>query len=63
MSYLIKVYTQEQTKVLDPFCGSGTTGVACIRENRNFTGIDMTKEYVEISNRRCKEENETIIMQ
>ena len=54
MSYLVKIYAAEETVVLDPFCGSGTTGVACIKENRDFVGIDMAEEYVEISNKRCE---------
>ena len=54
MSYLVKIYAAEETVVLDPFCGSGTTGVACIKENRDFVGIDMTEEYVEISNKRSE---------
>ena len=53
-SYLVKIYPAEETVVLDPICGSGTTGVACIKENRDFVGIDMTEEYVEISNKRCE---------
>lgn len=33
--------------VLDPFCGSGTTGVAAIRNGRSFIGIDMERAYLE----------------
>ena len=33
--------------VLDPFCGSGTTGVAALRHGRNFIGIDMDKDFLE----------------
>ena len=55
MSYLIRIYAPQNSKVLDPFCGSGTTGVSSILENRNFVGIDMSKEYVEISKKRCDE--------
>jgi site-specific DNA-methyltransferase (adenine-specific) len=33
--------------VLDPFCGSGTTGVVAIRHGRSFIGIDMSREYLE----------------
>ena len=40
MSYLVKIYAAEETMVLDPFCGSGTTGVACVNTNRNFIGIE-----------------------
>ena len=61
MSYLVKIYAPESSTVIDPFCGSGTTGMACIREERDFVGIDMTEEYVEIANKRCKEANETTI--
>jgi len=61
MSYLVRIYAPENSTLIDPFCGSGTTGVACIREKRDFVGIDMTEEYVEISNKRCKEANETTI--
>lgn len=40
--------------VLDPFMGSGTTGVACILENRPFIGIEMSPEYFEIAKRRIE---------
>ena len=61
MSYLVKIYSSEGSTVLDPFCGSGTTGVSCISENRKFLGIDMSEEYITIANRRCEEANETTI--
>ena len=38
--------------VLDPFMGSGTTGVACIREGAEFIGIERESEYAEIARRR-----------
>ncbi len=38
--------------VLDPFCGSGTTGVVAIREKRKFIGIDLSKQYLELSQQR-----------
>lgn len=53
MSYLIKIYSKENTTVLDPFCGSGTTGLAALKENRNFVGIDITEKYVDLSKKRC----------
>lgn len=40
LEYFIKTYTKENEIVLDFTCGSGTTGVACKRLNRNFIGID-----------------------
>lgn len=42
--------------VLDPFMGSGTTAVACLREGRRFVGIEKVPEYVEIARRRVGEE-------
>lgn len=53
MAYLIKVYSPKETTVLDPFCGSGSTGVAAIQENRKFVGIDLSSHYVDISTKRC----------
>ena len=41
--------------VLDPFMGSGTTGVACVNTNRRFIGIELDKGYFEIAVRRIKE--------
>jgi site-specific DNA-methyltransferase (adenine-specific) len=53
MAYLIKIYSPVNSTVLDPFVGSGSTGVAAIRENRNFMGIDLSDHYTEIATRRC----------
>lgn len=41
--------------VLDPFAGSGTTGVACVLEGRSFLGIEREATYVEIARRRIAE--------
>jgi DNA modification methylase len=38
--------------VLDPFCGTGTTGVACMLEGRRFIGIEREAKYVAIAKRR-----------
>ena len=43
------------TIVLDPFCGSGTTGVACIKTGRRFIGIEICPEYAAIARRRIRE--------
>jgi site-specific DNA-methyltransferase (adenine-specific) len=40
--------------VLDPFMGSGTTGVACINTGRNFVGIELDKGYFEIAQKRIE---------
>ena len=43
---IVLACTNEQDIVLDPFCGSATTGVAALRNNRNFVGIDAEKDYL-----------------
>lgn len=54
--YLLKrillASTNEGDIVLDPFCGSSTTGVACKELNRLYIGIDNNREYIELSQRR-----------
>lgn len=40
--------------VLDPFCGSGTTGVAAAHLNRNFVGIDVRQEYCDLAEERLR---------
>lgn len=40
--------------VLDPFMGSGATGVACRNTNREFIGIEMDEGYFKIAEARCK---------
>lgn len=42
--------------ILDPFMGSGTTGLACICEGRNFIGIEKDKKYFDIAVKRIKRE-------
>ena len=41
--------------ILDPFMGSGTTGVACVQTGRNFIGIEIDRNYYEIAEKRIKE--------
>lgn len=43
-------------RVLDPFCGSGTTGVVCTRLNRQFVGIDKDAEFLQIALKRIGDE-------
>lgn len=47
--------TNENDLVLDPFCGSGTTGLVAVENKRNFIGIDNNKEYLELTNKRIKQ--------
>ena len=52
MSWLIKLIAPPGATVLDPFMGSGTTGVAAVQEGREFIGIEREAEYLEISQAR-----------
>jgi site-specific DNA-methyltransferase (adenine-specific) len=61
MSRIILASTKQGDKVLDPFCGSGTTGIAANLLERNFVGIEREWEYVEISQRRRQEIDNPLI--
>jgi DNA modification methylase len=52
MRWLVKLVTPPGGTVLDPFTGSGTTGMACRYEQREFIGIEREAEYLEIAKRR-----------
>ena len=55
MRYLVRLTrTPTGGVVLDPFMGSGTTGMACVMEGREFIGIEMDAEYMEIARRRIE---------
>ena len=43
--WFIKLFTLEGDIVLDPFMGSGTTGIACLDNNRHYIGVDISAEY------------------
>lgn len=49
MEWLVKIHTNEGDIVLDPFMGSGTTGLACKNLNRDFIGIELDKKYYDIA--------------
>ena len=53
----IRSWSNEGDVVLDPFMGSGTTGLAALELNRKFIGIEMNNEYFEISKERILEKN------
>lgn len=52
MEELIKIHTNENDVILDPFMGSGTTGVAALNNNRKFIGIEVCPEYFDIACKR-----------
>jgi len=51
----LKLFGHKGDMVLDCFMGSGTTGIACINEGRDFIGIEMDETYFAIAERRIKE--------
>ena len=55
MEWIIKTYTNEGDTILDPYMGSGSTGVACKKLCRNFIGIERDKRYFEIAKNRINE--------
>lgn len=52
----IQLYTFESDVVLDPFVGSGTTGIAAIKTGRHFIGYDTSEEYIRLANKRINAE-------
>jgi len=55
MAYLIATYSNPYALVLDPCCGSGTTGVACSQLGRKFIGIEKEERYCETASKRLAE--------
>jgi site-specific DNA-methyltransferase (adenine-specific) len=52
---LIKLSSNEKDTILDPFIGSGTTAVACLKTGRNYVRIELDQKYVDIANNRINE--------
>ena len=55
LEYLIKTYTDEGETILDNCMGSGSTGIACLRTNRNFIGIEKDDKYFDVAYNRINE--------
>jgi DNA modification methylase len=60
MQYLVRLITPPNGKVLDPFCGSGTTGIACKLEGFEFVGLEQDGEYSKIAQSRIDNYEEEI---
>ena len=52
IEYLVKLITRRNQIVLDPFIGSGTTGIACKKLGRNYIGIEINDDYIKIAEKR-----------
>lgn len=57
---MVFTYSNEGDIILDPFMGSATTAIACIRENRNFIGFELNREYYEKSIKRIELEKQQL---
>lgn len=57
---LLKVYAPPASLVYDPFTGSGTTGVACIKLGLDFIGSEISEQQVEYARRRCSDTREEL---
>ncbi len=62
MLWVIENYTKPGDTILDPFMGSGTTGVACVQLGRNFIGIEIDARYFAIAQKRIADAEKQIIM-
>ena len=60
MTELVKIHTNKNNIVLDPFMGSGTTGVACVNTNRDFIGIELDEKYFNIAKTRIENAEKNI---
>jgi site-specific DNA-methyltransferase (adenine-specific) len=57
----LKISSKPGDFVLDPFFGSGTVGVVCVKNDRRYVGIELNPEYVEIAAARLDAHDNTII--
>ena len=55
MRYLCRVYAPKGGLVIDPFMGSGSTGIGALQEGCDFVGIDQSQHYVDIAHRRIQD--------
>lgn len=61
MERIIKIYSDENNIVLDPFMGSGTTCVSCKKLNRKYIGIEKNKVYFDIAKNRLKQHQQMLL--
>lgn len=62
MLELVELFTDPEEIILDPFCGSGTTGVAAIRLGRRFIGIEKDPKYAAIARERLSAESQGLTL-
>lgn len=62
MLELVELFTDPDELILDPFCGSGTTGVAALRLGRRFIGIELDPKYATIARERLQAESQGLTL-
>ena len=60
LEYLIKTFSNPNDTILDCFMGSGSTGVACLNQNRAFIGIELLHQYYDIASKRLSDCQSTL---
>jgi DNA modification methylase len=60
MKYLVRLVTPQGSHIIDPFSGSGSTGMACRELGRTYTGIDLDPRYCEIARKRIAASQEDL---
>lgn len=53
--WIIDKFTNKGDTILDPFMGSGTTAISCIKYDRSYIGFELQKEYVTLSEKRIQD--------
>jgi DNA modification methylase len=60
MEWIVKTFSDEESLILDPTIGCGSTAIACKNTNRHFIGIEMNQEYIDIALKRLGENNDQL---
>jgi DNA modification methylase len=59
-AHFIRLHTQPGDTVLDPFAGSGSTAVACIKTGRNFIGVELEQKFCDLARERIAKAREEV---
>lgn len=62
MRWCVTLVSPADGVILDPFCGSGTTGVACVERGMNFVGIEIDKRYADAARKRVDEFSKQMVL-